>query len=216
MPTRQAPAIAPIVIDEPEPAVIDHGPDDYVRIDLKAGDEWELMHNSRVFRAIPGKQVFVPFAAICLWFGDPRASEEIRPVLDGHGGRSYVPDRLTEVRRLRMRYGIKHSDERGFNPDAKTGAHAPDIQVFTLDGDRIYTVLDDPRGNRAARLESTSQSTQASMAQQIAMMKRQIANMELQQGLVQGVKQDTGVELANDTDPDVPDAIPGSAIPTDD
>lgn len=77
----------------------------------------------------PGQDAFVPYDAILNWLGNPAAidySESQR-------------DRLSEYTRLRVRYGAYEND--GAWEDNK-----PSLEVFTLDGKRITTVVDDPEG----------------------------------------------------------------------
>lgn len=113
--------------------------------------EVTLMYDSRTYRLEPGKTVPMPFAAACLWFGDPRASESVQSLRDSRGLVAFIPDRDTEVRRLRAKYDNQMGDERVI-----TGA--PHVSLFSIpENERIYTVLDDPQGDRVIEASTTVQ-----------------------------------------------------------
>lgn len=128
-----------------------------------------LMYDSRTYRLEPSKAVPMPFAAACLWFGDPRASESVQSLRDARGLVAFIPDRDTEVRRLRAKYDNQMGDERVI-----TGA--PSVSLYSIpENERIYTVLDDPDGDRVIESSTTIQD----QADLLAMVNRQQKQIEL-------------------------------------
>ncbi len=94
---------------------------------------------SKKYVLAPNKSTRLPFEAACLWFGDPRSGPNVRAVRHESGMVEWIPDRSTEVRRLRLKYGNHFGDERGLD-------EAPSVDVETMDGDRIPTVIQYPDG----------------------------------------------------------------------
>lgn len=87
-------------------------------------------YNSTPYPLRPGIPAIVPVEAMWLWMGHPDAvdiDERRRP-------------RTEEYRRLQIKYGA-YADRQW--EDVK-----PRIEVYDLDDNRIYTVVDDPDGER--------------------------------------------------------------------
>ena len=124
-----------------------------------------LAWNSRKYDLAPnGGECYIPFDCVKLYFGDPRTTEQMRTLRDSIGIVSFLPDRPTEVRRLRLLYAapfgeyLNNEDLGGIytvNPTdamevgknaAFEGVHVPKVEVYNMQGERIYTVLDDPQG----------------------------------------------------------------------
>ena len=141
-------------------------PDAETRLTVGAIVKVTNEHPSRLFRGMwdmaeyvipPGGTDFMPFEAMKLFFGDPRATSQVRSMRDSRGLAAFLPDRAGEVRRLRLLY------DHGFGD--YTGREGPDIvwirdkipwmKVETLDGVRIYTVLDDPAGTHTLPAQTT-------------------------------------------------------------
>jgi hypothetical protein len=95
------------------------------------------------YRLECGKDQYMPIEAARAWFGDERSKHEMGTGLNRKGIRAWMNDRQTEVRRLRCIYDNRTGDER-------TIINHPIVEIYTLDGDRVPMVLDDPLG-----LEST-------------------------------------------------------------
>lgn len=112
----------------------------------------------------PNRRVPVPFEAVCLWTGDPRASAKMASVRTEGGDVMFVPDRETEVRRLKIKYG----GEENFI--------FPNLSVTTLDDDPIVTVLEDLEGNTVnpAVQTVTEASTQADA---VRLLQAQVARL---------------------------------------
>ena len=97
----------------------------------------------------PGGSDFLPFEAVKLFFGDPRSTDQVRSARDARGLVSFLADRPAEVRRLRLLYSHGFGDFTG-----KEGVEQvweddkiPHVKVETLQGERVWTVLDDPAGS---------------------------------------------------------------------
>src|SRR5215471_20262811 len=120
--------------------------------------------NSRQYVLGPSSSEYMPFDAVKLYCGDPRATNIVRTSRDAIGIVSFLPDRATEVRRLRLLYAapfgeyMRASDVGGIfvnsptlQPDLATtfaweGVRVPLVEVYNIRNERIYTVLDDPEG----------------------------------------------------------------------
>jgi hypothetical protein len=85
----------------------------------------------------PGKDAVVPLEAVDLWFGDNTFVDEMH--------RRYRND---EYLRLRIRYGAN-------DDEALWEQNKPKVQVLTLDGDELETVLSDPGGDKVTPTETT-------------------------------------------------------------
>lgn len=116
--------------------------DDVVRAVNREEYPLVVKWNSRKFTLQPDKEMFIPAACAFCWFGDPRASSVYQSILGEDGTRMFVNDRLTEVRRLRIKWGAPiEGDERTFD-----GVPVPNVEIWTQDGERVVTVIDDPEG----------------------------------------------------------------------
>lgn len=141
---------------------------DWVKVVNVGEKPFTAQWDSRKYTAPVGGEVFMPFEAAKLWLGDPRAAESISSHRDITGMVSWIPDRATEVRRLRALYDNQFGDER-------TITGHPVVEVYTQAGDRIYTVLDDPNGERVAPAVSSVMDHAALLDQ----VKRQQATIDL-------------------------------------
>lgn len=145
-------------------ATVDNG--DIVRA-VNTGDlPFTIGWDSRQYKLEPGKDTFIPFEAACLWFGDPRSSNSIQSIKNQHGMVSFVPDRDSEVRRLRVKYGNIGGDERFVDP-------GPSVDLYDLEGNQITTVLDDPEGDDVTVATPTI-TDQNSLVEMVARQQRQI------------------------------------------
>jgi hypothetical protein len=129
-------------------------------------DTYRFAWNSRQYVIPPTSSEFMPFDAVKVYTGDPRATNNVRTSRDSIGIVSFLPDRATEVRRLRLLYAapfgeyMRASDVGGIfvnshptipneelaSKFAWEGVRIPQIEVYNIRGDRIFTVLDDPEG----------------------------------------------------------------------
>lgn len=113
-----------------------------VRIVNKGDKTFRDMFANQTYEVEPGKSTFVPFDAAALWFGHPDVfdvSPRQRP-------------RTDLFKRLRLRYGAYDQTEEVNGKDVPVGAdvvwerNKPQVEVYTLEGKRLNTVVDDPEG----------------------------------------------------------------------
>lgn len=155
------------------PTAVAVRPDDIVKVVNQEDYAITVKWNSRKYNLEPGREVFIPAACAFSWFGDPRASGVYQSIADPDGTRMFVNDRLTEVRRLRIKWGAPiEGDERTFD-----GVPVPNVEVWTAEGERIVTVIDDPEGRNVISA-SPSVSDDESLRQLVASQQRQIELMK--------------------------------------
>lgn len=99
--------------------------------------------NSRKFVLTPGRKTPITIEAVINHLGDPRSSGNIASYVTAGKETGWVPDRLSEVRRLRNKYGNVFGDETVIN-------NTPSVTIEDLEGNRIYTVVDDPDGTKSS------------------------------------------------------------------
>lgn len=155
-------------------------PDDIVKVVNREDYAFNVKWNSRSYRLHPGREVFIPASCAFLWFGDPRASSVYQSIADPDGTRMFVNDRATEVRRLRIKWGAgMEGDEASFD-----GVAVPTVEVWTAEGERITTVLDDPDGRNVISASPSIQDDEglralvAKQQQQIEAMKQHLGMNE--------------------------------------
>lgn len=109
-----------------------------------------------------GAETIIPYDAAVLWLGDPNSRD-----LDGTRR-----NRLAEYTRLRTKYGA-YADETSWDKNK------PKLEVYDLDGNRLYTVVDDPEG-----LESSPAPAQSTPTLVQEQMDRMAKELELLRGLL--------------------------------
>ncbi len=163
----------------------------------------------------PRSEAFVPFIATCNWFGHPDAMD----VDEGHRFRT------EEVNRLRVKYGIYEMTTVpedypaaiidpsiiGSDPfDTLT----PNLQVWTLEGERLVTVLEDPYGtNITPDVVTQAQAAQSqgaieTLMGQVAALQRQIEALSAGQT----AEADSG-DIQHDEEPTTPAMRPAPKAP---
>jgi hypothetical protein len=150
-------------------------------VTLKMGDILRVTNvGDRIFRGAwdlvdyvipPGGSDYLPFEAVKLFFGDPRSGKDVRSDRDQRGTVGFVSDRSAEVRRLRLLYDHGFGDYTGHEGVEKVWQwdRIPHVEVHTLGGDRIWTVLDDPAGTTitpASRTEAEDRNLREVVAEQ--------------------------------------------------
>lgn len=116
----------------------------------------------------PGVPVYVPYLAMRLWQGDPRA-------IDLPGGKLHEQFRRQEREHLRALYGVYENEERW--------AQIPLVECYPIDSDiRFETVLLDPNGDC---LSDTAQhaSENQMLRDALARMQAQVATLASQVGM---------------------------------
>lgn len=172
---------------------------DYVQVKNNDDKPLILTYDSRRHVIEPGATRPIPFECGNLYFGDPRSSTNIASKRDNVGRVQFIPDRATEVRRLRTLYDNQMGD------DTIIDNH-PDVEVYDYDGNRVTTVLDDPSGETVtASVTSISENDQLR-----ELLRRQQATIDmLAQRL--GVDPASGREVVTEHTDVETDVAPGEA-----
>lgn len=129
---------------------------DLLRVVSKDTKPHKLLWDSRQYVITSEKPTHVPFEVVKLYFGDPRSSDKIASYQDIHGVTHWVPDRASEIRRLRCLYDNQLGDE-------NTVTKHPNVEVYDYDGNRVLTVLDDPEGRSTSQARLTVQDNDEMM-----------------------------------------------------
>lgn len=113
-----------------------------------------LYFNSVPYIVRAGDQTTMPFEAVCIWLGDPRAGERAQ-VVATRGEPAFVPSRDDEIVRLRLIYGMhgmggSHEILSGTDPETGAEVDYPRMEVTSGNDERLYTVLEDPKGTHGA------------------------------------------------------------------
>lgn len=143
-------------------------PGDFVQVRNLDDKPLDLLWDSKKYRIAPGAQQPIPFEAAKLAFGDPRSGPQMTSIRDFRGVVHWLPDRASEIRRLRCLYDNQAGDE-------STVLKHPKVEVFDLEGNRVVTVLDDPAGESVTPAnQSVSDSNEI-----LALMQRQQATIDM-------------------------------------
>lgn len=165
------------------------------------GQPLELTWNSRTYRIPAGGSTHVPFELAKVYFGDPRSGENIARVRDEFGNDMIVPPRFTETKRLAdlwlgSEFGTNAAKFREFIPgdrthfqDGRITDTIPPVEVYSMDGQRIPMVTDDPYGDDriAVQLSKAEADTQRQQlidqSEMILHLKDQLAELKEKLGL---------------------------------
>lgn len=161
--------------------------------------EFRDAYNGNTYRALAGSETIVPVEASILWFGNPGARDIDARRLD----------RTAEFKRLRVRYGCYDNLDNPDGPTPMWEAVKPKVEVFTLDGERVITVVDDPFGELSAPVNMTNSEHQEERSETAA-LRGQVAELTALVNRLLGAE-NTDPDIDPDADEDVP---PGSAVPT--
>lgn len=119
-------------------------PGDMLYVENLKDEPFTITWNGRPFALTPNRRRPVPFEAVAAWFGDPRSGGSVQSIRHENGEVAFVPDRDSERRRLRAKYGHILGDENSFMEHL-----VPHVKVTDLDDNEITTVLDDPTGTKS-------------------------------------------------------------------
>lgn len=156
---------------------------DFVQVELmedgnEGYPEITLGWDNREYMIQRGRKVIVPFEAMVLRFGDPRAGTNITSIKSAGGNvTGWIPDRLSEVARLRLLWGA-HADKYPRFDDIDT----PNVMVYDLTNEPVATVISDPEGKDSIPVTQTESDRDAILAL-----------MERQQAQIDQLKRDLGV-----------------------
>lgn len=172
------------------------GPGDFLKVtykgrNVKLKDDivWDdttpftFLWDSRSYVAEPGKEAFVPYEAVSVAMGDGRTGESMASARDEAGNVSWVTDRPTELRRLKILYdnAVDEND---------LPLYAPQADVKDLEGNEVKTVLHDPTGASVIPVATTGLDKEQLMAQ-----------IQRQERLIQQLAQDQGIDLPPEEEP---------------
>lgn len=153
----------------PQPTVV---PEDIVKVINRMEFPYVVKYDSREFVLQPGKETYIPAACAFTWFGDPRSTNTYQSVKMPNGQSYFISDRKTEVRRLRIKHGAGIEG----NEDNFDHVAIPDVEVYTAEGERVLTVLDDPAGKTTTPAD-VRVSQDEELREIIARQQRQIEAM---------------------------------------
>lgn len=187
---------------------------------------WSFDYDRRSYTMQPGQSVHMPFEAVCVYFGDPRSTGEVAHTTDQQGRDGFVPDRLSEVRRLRQLWQPSDMTPREILPNDPylliegVSDRAPKVTLYTLEGVQLFSVLDDPLGDRVVAANSPTRFEDDYWRQKNAELEEKVARMERMLGLadeVAGVAEDVAEAPVEPVDVDVDDQpnVPLRALATD-
>lgn len=148
--------------------------------------EWSDSFASQKYRVPAQSEGLAPIDAVRLWFGDP----ELRDVGDDNA-------RDREYKRLRQRYGAGMGTD-----DAEWEAQKPRMEVYTLDGERVTTVIDDPTGASLADAPIERDQYEA--------LRGMVANQEKELAEMRRILKDEGnaLDAGDDVAEDEPRQVP--------
>lgn len=169
------------------------GPGDFLKVTYKGRNvkrkdkivyddstPYTFLWDSRSYVAEPGKEAFVPYEAVSVAMGDARSGESMASARDEAGNVSWVTDRPTELRRLRILYDNEVDD-------SGLPLYAPEATVTDLEGNDVKMVLHDPSGASVIPVSTTALDRDQLMAQ-----------IQRQQRMIQQLAQDQGIDLPPD------------------
>jgi hypothetical protein len=140
----------------------------------------------------PGDNVLVPWAAACLWFGDPNVTD--KPTMS-------LFDRREEIERLYLRLGCYDGD--GSNRTQRFADNRPRFAVENLEGSRIVMLVDDLDGTQAQSRPEGKVDERVALASELDRMK------QVQAELLQRLHTlEAGSESFDELPTDVPTRIP--------
>lgn len=146
----------------------------------------KLAWNNQVYTLAPKGEGFVPFDLAKLYFGDPRSLETVTRIRDERGHDMIVADRAAEVRRLQGYWQSSTIKFREYIPgdtsyldEEGISDLMPAVEVYTLAGERILMVADDPYGDTVVASTST-RAEQDRVRQQLMDQSDMIAELRKQ------------------------------------
>lgn len=205
----------PITPQETTPMPTALGPADTVRLVNTGEVPFDKMYASIRYSVPPGSEAFVPYAAVCMWLGNPIAVDF------GEPGKNY---RSQEVARLRVLYGIYEQEvEPPYLDDAKEvpnplagqptwATRTPDVKVYDLGGTELVTVVADPEG-KGVTPDTFTQAEKDNQADRIAQLEAQLR--QLTANLNQAPAADAGFGSEALADAPEPEPAPATKTPSD-
>ena len=132
----------------------------------KTGQPLQLSWNSRPYQVDEHSETFLPFDCAKSYFGDPRSVEGVIRIKDDLGNDMIIADRAAEVRRLQTFWqnaamATNNAKFREYIPGDRSYLNdgisdlLPNIEVYTLSGQRVLMVTDDPYGDHVMVTQQT-------------------------------------------------------------
>lgn len=153
------------------------------------------------YRIPAGSKAIVDAEVACLWLGYPGLRDE--PTRG-------IFTRTDQHYRLRARFGW-HA---GLMEEDRWEALRPKLEVYTLEGERVWMILDDPTGENTRRSPLVEQEIQAASELDLLRerMEQQERELEAMRNLIQGkvAEQETG-EGGDEAEEDKPRQVPVGA-----
>lgn len=163
-------------------------------VNRQPGRPLTIGYDGRKWKLEPEKPVLIPFEAAALWFGDPRASENVYNLRNGDLV-TMIPDRESERRRLAVKYG---------DPGDGSGAY-PKVDIYAIDADGndqlIISVLGDPEGENILPAAPPTVSESNAAQRELEEMKSKLARIE---SLLVSAQGKPAVGPSNQEDDDIP------------
>lgn len=102
--------------------------------------EWTGKYGGAVYAIPAGEEIIVEESVVSVWLGWPGLVDDAK---------RKIMDRTNKFQHLRAKYGWH--DGMGMT-DEDWEKMRPPLEVFTLDEERVYTVLDDPTGEQMGNM----------------------------------------------------------------
>lgn len=138
--------------------------DQIIRLYNPTDEEWRGKFDSQVYVVPPGGESMAPYPALVCWFGNPAT----------HNADKRNPERRKEFERLRAKYGVHEHLE-------LWEKQRPHIECYTIDGQRIPTVVDDPEGVTVSAATMAQDENQM-LSARIAALENEIMALRTAQG----------------------------------
>jgi hypothetical protein len=151
-------------------------PGDLLEVHNLSEAELRLTWDGRSVTIAPHKKRAASFEQVVNHFGHPYAGVEERKIADETGNWHVAPTREDE----RARISVKGGWDLG---SSKTGGlqvlgPPPAVEVYDLDGERVWTVLEDPTGEhsqpRVAEVEGNNSEQISRLEKQLRALKMQV------------------------------------------
>lgn len=187
--------------------------------------ELKFFHGpNRIWILKPGESAYVPYYIVKSWFGDIRsAGDFVNTTAQSDIGTivATIPPRAAEVARLRAHYGLHTGQDASFVDNQH---EIPQVELYTPDGEKLPTVLEDPEGKTTIEATSTisqAESQDKRIAELEALVHKLLADRERPVITPDPVTPETVKNVVRAVDDDDDDEDDGSGgftriLPTDD
>lgn len=135
----------------------------------------------------PGEEAIVPYFAMVYWLGDPRAID-----VGDRNSQPHLQHRTMEIDRLQTKYGTygdawypnewEINEENSHLYPSSRHQNLPKLEVTSMTGERLYTIIDDPEGTHLMPATSTVVEQQ-NLAAAVSSMQAQIQALTAQLAL---------------------------------